>query len=360
MNRCCLFSVLAAAILAGGGARAQMPAENTIPIPPIELQKIPPVQLYQVSVSYSMGFNITADFKNIGAFPKAGGGPGAATAGVDHEYDNGYNRVDITGNDHGGYAGTWYWGYQNDNQISGDSLVMQSSSLAHSASSCNNSADPQPGFEMTIGRELGRDEHWRWGIEGAFGFTAVTINDNRTLSGNVSVVRDSYALSGVIPPLPPYSGTYDGPGPIVSDTPTRNTEALSRAATITGSREFDAQLFGFKLGPYVQIPISRRWFCSLRGGVTAVAVNSRFTYQETTSIPGLGSYTSSASGYHSDWLAGVYAGGNIAWALNDSASLFAGAQYQNVGQYTQSLNGRKAVLDLSKSIFVAIGFSYSY
>jgi hypothetical protein len=50
----------------------------------------------------------------------------------------------------------------------------------------------------------------------------------------------------------------------------------------------------------------------------------------------------------------------LSWALSDSWALAAGAQFEDVGQYTQNLNGKQATLDLSKSIFVTFGVSYSF
>ena len=338
---------------------AEMPADFTIPQPEIVLQRMLQAKRNRVSLSYSLGLNITADFKRFGNFPAANGGPGAATSGVDHNYDDGFNRVDITGNDHGGFLGSWYWGYQNPGQISGDTLVMRSASLAGGSDS-NNNGGPQNGLELCYGRELGRAEKWRWGVEGAFGFTAVRIRDSRPLMANVNITRDTYALNGVIPPVAPYAGTFNGPGAIITDAPARSTETVSGGATITGWRQLEANLFAFKVGPYVELPLSARWALDFRGGLALVAVNSEFSYQETTAISGLGEVTSSARGSQSDLLVGAYAGGGISYAFNDNFGVLAGAQFQSVGEFSQTLNGRKAVLDLSKSIYVTIGLSYLY
>jgi hypothetical protein len=50
----------------------------------------------------------------------------------------------------------------------------------------------------------------------------------RGLSNAIWVtVTDRYPLNGMIPPSPPYSGTFAGPGPAISDTPTRTAAAIS-------------------------------------------------------------------------------------------------------------------------------------
>ena len=65
-----------------------------------------PPNLNHFGLSYRAGFNINASFKNLSSSPASA--PGLPIQGVDHNYDNGYNRVDASGNA-GGM--TWNWGY---------------------------------------------------------------------------------------------------------------------------------------------------------------------------------------------------------------------------------------------------------
>jgi hypothetical protein len=94
-------------------------------------------------------------------------GPGPARGGVDHFYDDGYVRVDATGNAGGQ---TWFWGYDTASQVQGDTIIFRSVS------------------------------------EGDTGTTTII---------------DIYQLGGIIPPPAPYHGTFDGPGSAISDLPSR-------------------------------------------------------------------------------------------------------------------------------------------
>jgi hypothetical protein len=89
-------------------------------------------------------------------------------------------------------------------------------------------------------------------------------------------------------------------------------------------------------------------------------VYSNFSFNETVSIPGAGSVSNTGSGSHSGWLPGGYLAGNLSVALSEKWALVAGAQFEDVGHYTQNLNGEQATLDLSKAIFVTLGLSYSF
>ncbi len=358
MKRRLAFGVLAVVLLLGAAVSyAQMPADDTIPIPvPVpQLMKVSAPKLFHVSLNYSMGLNIKGTFQNLGGLASSSPNPGPATGGVNHHYDDGYVDVDVTGNNHGGFKGTWNWGYENASQISGGNLLMHRSSWGSGGSSTANTDGPTPGMELIFGRELGRAKHARWGLDGTFGFTDVRIKDSSPVNAKQTLITDSYNLNGVIPPAPPYHGTINGPGPIITDTPNRTTSD-GATALITGPRELDAQLYSFKLGPYAEIPLSEQWALQFRGGLALVEVVSQFSYNEKSNI----GPAASANGSHSGLQIGGYAAANLVFAFNDSASLFAGGQFQDVGQYTQNLNGRKAVLNLTRSVFVAIGFSYSY
>jgi hypothetical protein len=348
---------IAVFLLGAAAAHAQAPADDTIPVPVPQLLKVSSPKLYHLSLNYSMGFNIKATFQNLGGLSGISPNPGPATGGINHHYDDGYVDVDVTGNNHGLFKGTWNWGYDNASQVSGNNLLMHGSSWGSGGTSTANADGPQPGMELIFGRELGRAQHARWGLDGTFGFTDVRIADSSPVNAQQTLITDSYNLNGIIPPTPPYHWTPNGPGPIITDTPNRTTSA-GAAALITGPRELDAQLYSFKLGPYAEIPLSDHLALQFRGGLALVEVVSQFSYSETSTIAGSG--PTSANGSHSGLQVGGYAAANVAYAFNDSVSLFAGAQFQDVGQYTQNLNGRKAMLDLSRSIFVAIGFSYSY
>src|SRR5213083_1805563 len=80
-------------ILTTSLASAQNEPERFSGLKP-EFAEGPP--LNRLSLSYRPGFNITAKFKNQSLSPALN--PGPAIAGVDHNYDNGYNRVDQSGN----------------------------------------------------------------------------------------------------------------------------------------------------------------------------------------------------------------------------------------------------------------------
>jgi hypothetical protein len=356
------FSLLATYAAYGQPVTPQSAAAEPAGATPLWLEKTPEPSRNRFQLGYRMGLNITASFKNIGAFPAQSNpdaSPNPAHPGYTiRTYDDGFLGEDSTHDMHGSYQGTWNWGYQNASQVQGDTMVMHSSS-SPGASSNDQGDTIQSGFELTYSRELYRGEKWRWGLEAAFGYTPVNIKDSSPLTTVYNRITDVYQLNGVIPPTTlPYSGSFGGAGPVIGDTPTR-TE-VPTPVSITGSRSFDANLFGFRFGPYLEFPLGKNVTFDLNGGLAVVFVTSDFSYNEMVTTPDSGTIHVAGSSSSSGTQVGGYVGGQISVALGKGWGTFAGAQFQDVGTYTQRSQGQSAVLDLSKSVFVSVGISYSF
>ena len=325
-------------------------------------------KLNKIGLSYRMGLNIRVDFKKLGGFAPIGNpGPATGTA-VDRTYDNGsYNKVDSSGNAGGQ---TWNWGYQSGSQIQGESVVMESSSSPNNATSKNHYDDPQHGVELIYSRELFRDaEDWKVGVEAAFGYTHVSVSDSRRVLNRVDRIIDTYSIPpGVVVPLPPYSGTFQGPGALIGSGPDRATTVLSQEAIITGERNVDSDVFTLRLGPYLEVPLYKKLSFIVDGGLTLAVGLTDFSYHETVTISGAGSTSRSSSGSQDDFLVGGYIGGSLSYAVTDNISLFCGALFQAAGRSvanSRTRNGdpatkKQSVLDFGQAVIVSVGASYSF
>lgn len=367
-------TIMSTIVLAAMSAGAQNPTPG---VANLALERPAEPTLNRVGISYRFGWSVRADFENLGGFP-AQGQPGPATGGaVDRTYDHpdaNYVKRDITGNDHGpGFENTtWYWGYENS-QTSPDGwqLNFDSSSSPAGVASRDHRDDASSGFEFFYNRELFRNEGWRWGVEGVFGFGSIGIRDTRTLVADVNIIHDAYAVPPdpsnpsvpVTLPEAPYAGSFDGFGTgyvVIGATPTRTLSTIPGGASITGARQLDADLYGFRLGPYVEIPLNPKWTLLFSGGLALVDVESQFKFTETVTVPGVGSVSSSRKESASDLVVGGYAVCTLAYALDERWSLLTSLQYQNVGDKSQTVAGRRAVLDLGEMFFATVGVSYGF
>jgi hypothetical protein len=319
--------------------------------------------LNHFAFSARFGFNISAKFKNSGNLtlnPNLRRTPN----GDRYNYDNGYVYNDVSGSVDGQ---TWYWGYDNSaSQVSGNTILMSRTSVGANVSSAggNDADDANFGGEFTYSRELGKQGNLRYGFEIAVNYMNVALNDNGTFSGNALRTTDAYAYTpGTTPPQTPpaYQGSFGGAGFMIGSTPISSTTALiPGGATITGHREFNADVWGFRLGPYFEFPLGERVNLALSGGLAVGLIDGSASWTESAFITGGGFASGSGKGHDFSVLCGGYLSAKVAWQVSERWSVEGGLQYQLLGNYEHNLGGRTVQLDLSRSIFVTVGAGYRF
>lgn len=332
------------------------------------LQPPPGESPNRFGASFRMAFNVNVDFKNVGAFMPLGV-TRLTPDGAPFNYDDGYVLTDSSGNLMGF---TRYWGYDYDannnpalNQLPGNGTIVMHRNSSAGVTARGGVDDPEPGAELTYSRVLGGNDNWRWGIEGAANYMNVGVRDSRSLSTSVARQGDAFPLPPlpgggfVIPTSAPYyhgaGTTSENPAIGATSTPAGTTTMM---AAVSGARKFDADIFGFRLGPFLEVPLGENFLLTLNAGLSLAHVNSDFKFNETVAFPGV--VPVAGSGSHNDLLVGGYVAGNVAYKFNEAWSAFGGVQYQDVGKYSHKESARKAVLDLSQTLFVVIGASYSF
>jgi hypothetical protein len=283
-------------------------------------------------LDYRLGFNIQAKFSEHSS-----------------GYLDGFVHDDSSGNAGGQ---TWNWGYQNSSQISGNNLLLHA--VGYGGGGQNQTDDPQQGFELSYVRDFGHETWGRWGMKVAFGYTDITIQNNGPING--SLITDSYALGGIVAPNAPYSGSFSGPGPVISRSPNSSTSVPD---VITGSRSVDASLFDFHLGPTVSVNLSQRFSFEAGGGLALGIVDSTFAYNETAPTAG-GSASSAGGTTDVGFQAGLYLEGGFAYRLSHSYSIYGGAEFQYLDSFDQSVAGHSVELDLSQSVFFVLGLQFHF
>ncbi|EEF59131.1 hypothetical protein [Pedosphaera parvula] len=309
------------------------------------------------------GFNISAKFKNLGNLTLH---PNQRTTpnGKPYNYDNGYVYKDVSGSVDGQ---TWNWGYDNSaSQISGNTILMNRSSVGANVSSPNgvDRSDANYGAEFVYNRELGKHGKMTYGLEVAANYLRVDLNDHSSFFGSATRTTDAYAFTpGTTPPQAPpaYQGSFDGPGFVIGSTPVSSTAAaLPGGAAIVGNREFNANIWGLRLGPYVEFPLCNTVNLSLSAGLAAALVNGSASWSETAFITGGGTATGSGSGHDLSMLYGGYVNAKVEWQLSERWSAEGGVQFQTLSSYEHNFSGRTVELDLSQSIFITLGAGYKF
>jgi hypothetical protein len=308
----------------------------------------------RVSLSLRFGLNINAKFKGVGGSLN----PAAKGAG---QYDDGYVLTDVSGNAGGQ---TWNWGYDNASQVNtgNNTVAFNRTTAAAGNSSSNGEYDStDPGFELAYDRQLGVKEDWhnmRYGIEGAFNYQPISIHNNSSYA--VSQQTDVYGYTaGTTPPSAPYQGSFNGPGFVINSTPSSSTSAM--IGTVSVADNFDANLWGFRLGPYVEFPFGKQQQFTLSAsvGLAVGLLDAHESWNQTVTI-GASSTTTKGGGNNFDELWGGYASLNADYQLNKYWGVIGGVQFQDLGTYNHSFNGRQVSLDLSQSVFLLAGVSFNF
>jgi len=308
----------------------------------------------RLTFSARFGFNISAKFKSY--TPPA---PVRLTPdGTRYNYDDGYMLTDQSGN-FGGQ--TWNWGYDNSvGQISGNTILLSRSTPVGNAGDGSLNADPSFGGELTYNRMLWAKGDFRFGIEAAVNYLSVGVSETATYTPTVNRMTDAYPFTpGTTPPsatpASPYQGSYNGPGFTIGDSPVSSTTVLVPGTLVSDTRRFDSDIWGFRLGPYVEMPLGEKFNVAVSGGLAVGILDNTISWSQTS-----GGTTSSATTHESSTMVGAYIGANVRWLFSEHWSAAAGVQWQDIGTYHANAAGRQAELDLSSSVFVLFGVSYSW
>ena len=304
----------------------------------------------RVTLSLRFGLNIHAKFTGIGS-----------AGGAGHYFD-GYVLTDSTGN----YLGyTSYWGYNNASQYNyppNNTFSFHRPAATGITSEISDSDNPYPGVELTYDRQLGIKEDWhhmRYGVEGALNYMKISMNNNS--SYNAAVTTDTYPFGGIAgqQPLPGFQGSFSGnPGDPVLVVP--GTSTTTPGGTLQTQDHFDADLWGGRLGPYVELPLTKNFDLRLSGGLAVGLLNGNGSWQEKFYLNGNTIGTLSGGGDDFDALWGYYVSLDATWQINHRWSLDGAVQFQDLGTYDHNFGGRGVELDLSRSLFVELGVSYSF
>lgn len=280
--------------------------------------------------------------------------PGSTAPGTDHFYDDGYNRLDASGNAGEGGSGlpsrTGYFGYQSGSQFNATdgTLALHAGTIEGGSYERSRPLDPLPGLQLGYQRQF--LQRGRWELLGEVGIAWVrqSEEDRSTRDANVSLLTDLYQTSPVdLTGRDRYAGPFEPrPGdPRIGDIPGRSV--ASGPGTISGWRETTLDLVPIHFGPTLELEIAQSLRLGLHAGGVILPARGALSYHETLTAPGGGSVVH--RGAAQDWftLFGWQVQGSIAWHWNERWGIQLSGRYLDAGDETVSARHRQASFDTS-------------
>lgn len=294
-----------------------------------------------------------------GQFAISGSNPGAAgVSGVNHVYDDGYVRVDDTGNAQG-YTSNW--GYENASQYNAGSqtLLMHSTSSFSAAGGGNADNEFTLGLDLAYGNNLRQWGRTRLGWEFGFGFLPITLKERGAISAIVNRSTFSFDTGAVVIPEAPYNGGASGVGVTIHDVATQVSDDFV-PGTLLGTRTFEANLFTFRLGPTLfydlnpHIGLSGGFGPALGVATESYTYNESIVFSDGTSAPNRGSFNGT------DLVYGGYVNFVATYHADENGDVYIGVQYMPMTGSTLSKNGREARLELGGQLYFSLGVNWIF
>lgn len=307
-----------------------------------------------------LAFNVHGEFSMGGLIAANSGDPGpVGVPGANHFYDDGYVRVDNTGNA-GGY--TSFWGYSDASQYDAtrDRLVYRNTrGFSVDEQTIEESAGTSLGFELAYGGRIYDWQRVRLGWEVAYGRMPLEIEDSQALPATFARVVHAYDVGGIALPTAPYQGGSSGLGPVLRDIAQAETPEISRG-TLTGTRSIDVALHSLRLGPTVFWRFQRRWALTGSLGPVVGLVNGGYQFNETFLFDNGTTASNSGSDDGLEVVFGGYVSATVLYRVIWNADLYLSAQFMSLGDVDYQSGGRQARLDLGATVMTSIGISWPF
>lgn len=310
------------------------------------------------------GFNVKGSFKLRGQFP-INGGSNPGTVGdpnVDHVYDNGYVRVDETGNAQG-YTG--YWGYEEGAQYDSGSrqILFTHSTSFTGAGSSEADNDFSLGAELAYGGVIRQWERMRLGWEFGFAWLPMEISDSSSIDAQISgdIYGHSVPTGVAVLPTAPYQGGPSGVGgPVISSASTLVGSFSNADGDIRGSRKLEMDLFIFRLGPTLFFDVMPEMGLAVSAGPAMALVSQTYSYNESVVYAGGSTGINRGSFSDSTFVYGAYLNVMGTYHVEQNGDLYLGLQYLPLTDAGLSQSGREATADFSGQITISAGINWTF
>lgn len=315
------------------------------------------------------------DLDNRGVYFRLGGG---IRAGISAEirnavpvvareagaFDDGYVKADKGGST----DTTWNWGFDSRTQLGSDQLTLHKTEGAPRVGDLTGLSDsPLYGGEIVGGIEMARPRLWnrevRFGFEVGYGFNTFSVKDTATAASRATYTTAVYDTTGiVVPSTPSYHGTFEGPGSVINLQPLSST-SVEADGTATLDAGLDSDLHTVKIGPWMQVPLSKHFLVGFSLGVASIYASADLKFTETYlygpgGVPAPAPVTTQVS--RNDWRLGAYSQVRLDYEFNRHWGVYIGGDFQWNPNMKFEGGGREATLKFEGTYGGTAGVSFRF
>lgn len=278
------------------------------------------------------------------------------------QYDNGFVLPDVGGNP----DLTWNWGYNNPAQVVADTtLNFQRYENVPAVGRRTVSDDPLLGGEIVAGYRFTEFEisnrPVRIAIIVGYSYADFSQDMNFAAAGSANFTTATYPLNGVIAPTAPYAGTFNGPGPLISRTPT-STSTTASAANTAFQGKLDATFHGLRIGPSFDIDLAKNFSLEVGVGYSSVFADASVNYTEATTFANgaVPAINAPATLDRQDWEPGIYFEALAKYQFTRNLGAYLGGDYQRNNSLKFADATHKFKIDLSSTYAAKAGVIVSF
>jgi hypothetical protein len=266
---------------------------------------------------------------------------------------------------------TWYWGYDNPEQYTGNSVVFHSELVDEiyvvgqpMDSWFESDQMDLFGIDFSVGRRLWHKDRLAVGLCGGVSWypersTGFSVRRMAALeTATTWRYVDTYSAPYKPFPRPPYAGSFEGPGYLLSNQPdSRDVETLSSVSSdwvAESMLDVDISLFGLRLGPSLWWAMNDRLMLRLTPQVRAAYVEAEAVANMLVTPTSAGPMVFCESDVERDWLlgGGVEAEVSVMVSRNWLAAVSAAADWWS-DDITVSAEPFSAAVELGQWTFTA-------
>jgi hypothetical protein len=258
------------------------------------------------------------------------------------------------------------WTYRDAAQVTPDGNIAMHTYTADITDTGAHSKDPRgtTGVEVSVARDMGKiTTRFSWNLAAGLSLNDIKSQLRASLPATIVTTTDIYALGGAPAPTAPYGSpssttqnVLDANGNQVNNpdgtpqtqtvntttllgtTPlSRSTVTTTAPASVTNTWKLKGAYFTFRFGPTLSLPFTQRFRLTLSAGAAAVYAGTTYTvtqdFQPDTGDP----IISKVEDTKGHVLPGYYVDANVEFWLTENTGLYAGAVYQNNGDYKQTV-----------------------